>query len=262
MAKINLWYGRLGNNILQIGNALVVAYLNRSVFSCPSHDLFPAFSTPFGYTPASTGNFFNLNMDAYGGSQKFITLRQKLLQEYFLPQLNIPKLNVDLSNLLMNGALVAHARGGDTFNANIYPSYCINSQYIPHPLDYYLHLAKSHEKVILVYEDNTNPVVDALSNNPQFYLTNNDVLADFAIFTKAKAVAVGGFGTFVPAACLLNKNLSKIYFSNLAPIHEYLANSNQYEKVCLNLPSYIDENNWAADIAQKNLMLNYKLPIS
>jgi hypothetical protein len=255
MAKINSWYGRLGNNVLQIGNALVVAYLNRSVFSCPSHDLFPAFSAPFGYTPASTGNFFHIDLNTYGGAEKFMALRSHLLQKYLLPKLNLPELGEYLSNLILNGALVAHARGGDTFNANPHAAY------IPHPLDYYLHLAKSHEKVILVYEDETNPVVDALSRNSQFYLTNNDVLTDFAIFTKAKSVAVGGFGTFVPAACLLNINLSKIYFSNVAPLHEYLADRDQYEKVCLNLPGYIDENKWAADNAQKNLMLNYKLLI-
>jgi hypothetical protein len=262
MAKINSWYGRLGNNILQIGNALVVAYLNRSVFTCPSHDLFPAFSVPFGYTPPSMGNFFHLNLNAYGGAQKFMVLRSNLLKEYFLPKLNVPELNTDISNLLINGALVAHARGGDTFNPNLYPSYSISPAYIPHPLDYYLHLAKSYEKVILVYEDKTNPVVDALSENPQFYLTTNDVLTDFAIFTKAKSVALGGFGTFVPSACLLNKNLSKIYFSNVTPLHEYLADSDQYEKVYLNLLGYIDEDKWVADNTQKNLMLNYKLPIS
>jgi hypothetical protein len=256
MAKIQKWYGRLGNNVLQIGNALAVAYINKSVFSCPTNKLFSAFSVPFGFTPSSKGDFFHLDLNSYGDAGKFKALRSSLLQEHFLPRLNLPGLSDDISALLKTGALVTHARGGDTFDEKPHGAY------VSHPLDYYLHLAKFHEKIILVYEDSANPVVNALSKNPQFYLSNNDILTDYAIFTKAKAVALGGFGTFVPSACLLNKDLSKIYFSNVSPLDEYLPDSTKYEKIFLNLTGYIELGQWVADSTQINLMLHYKIPSS
>ncbi len=255
MAIIKSWYGKLGNNILQIGNALTVAYLNRSVFSCPTHSLFPSFSVPFGYVAPTKGNYFSLDFNDHGGAQKFLKLRSDLLKEHFLPKLNLPKLNEEISNLIKNGALVTHARGGDSFHTPPHP------KYIPHPLGFYLHLATLHEKVVLVYEDETNPVVRELYGHPKFYTTSSDVLTDFAILAEARAVALGGFGTFVPSACLLNKGLTKVYYSSVAPIDEYIPDSIEYKKIFIDLKGYVEEGQWIASADQKKLMLSYNMNI-
>lgn len=254
MAKIQYWNGRTGNNILQVGNALVHAFFNRSVFSCPTHTLFDSFSIPFGYTPPNSGVFFHVNPTAYGGLEQFTSLRLKLIQQFLLPRINLPLINANLKGLIDNGAIVAHARGGDIF------AHSPPSNYIQHPLDFYHHLAKIYPKVILIYEDKTNPVVSALSGHSNFYLSSNEPIIDFTIFTQAKAVALGGVGTFVPSACLLNTQLSTVYFSTLAPLDPFLPNNIEAKKVCINLKGYIPENEWMATDSQKDLMLSFKLP--
>lgn len=256
MAKIQGWYGRTGNNIFQVGNALVHAYFNKSVFSCPNHELFHSFSAPFGYTPPSSGWYFHVDPEAYGGLATFTALRLKLIQEFLLPKLSLPAIDADLRKLIDDGAVVAHARGGDVFQ-NTPPS-----NYIQHPLDFYLHLQKIHKKVILLFEDKTNPVVTELSKDPDFHLYSHQASVDFSIFSQARSIALGGVGTFVPSACLLNKNLTNIYYSSVAPIAPYLPNSTQINQIYIGLPDYIPENMWTASEEQKNLMLKYKLPIS
>ena len=109
MAKIMDWYGRTGNNILQVGNALVHASCNKSVFSCPTHSLFDSFSIPFGYTPPSSGQFFDVNPTAYGGLEQFTALRLKLIQQFLLPRMKLPSISADLIDLIDDGAVVAHA---------------------------------------------------------------------------------------------------------------------------------------------------------
>lgn len=254
MAKIQGWYGRMGNNILQVGNALVHAFCNKSVFSCPTHTLFDSFSVPFGYNLPNSGLFFHVNPMQYGGLEQFTTLRVRLIQEFLQPRINLPLINTNLIDLIDNGAVVAHARGGDIFG--VAPP----TNYIQHPLDFYLHLAKIHPIVILIYEDKTNPIVNVLSGNPNFHLTSNEPLIDFSIFTQAKSVALGGVGTFVPSACLLNTKLSTIYFSTVASIDSYLPNNMEFKKICINLKGYIPENEWDGTDAQRDLMLRYKLP--
>lgn len=256
MAKIHQWYGRTGNNVLQVGNALVHAYYNRSVFSCPDHPLFNSFSIPFGYTPPASGWFFDVNPMAYGSLEQFKSLRLKLTQQFLLPRINLPPIPYDIQGLIDDGTVVAHARGGDVFESS--PP----SNYIQHPLDFYLHIAKNHSKVILVYEDEANPIVGALSANPSFNLISNKTLIDFSIFTQAKKIALGGVGTFVPSACLLNTNLSTIYFSNVAPLEPYLPFEMNLNKICINLEGYIPAQQWAATNFQKDLMLSYRLSIS
>jgi len=256
MAKITHWYGRTGNNILQVCNALVHAYHSRSVFSCPDHPLFNSFSIPFGYAPVTSGYFFDLSPMAYGGLEHFKSLRLKLAQQFLLPRLNLPQLSNHIHDLIDAGAVVAHARGGDVFGISPPPNY------IQHPLDFYLHIAKIHNKVILVYEDEANPIVGALSANPSFNLISNDPLIDFSIFTQAKYIALGGVGTFVPSACLLNTKLSTIYYSTVASLEPYLPFETNSNKVCINLDGYIPADGWSATSFQKNIMLNYKLPIS
>lgn len=254
MAKIQSWFGRTGNNVLQVGNALVDAFCNKSVFSCPAHALFDTFSIPFGYSPQNSGMFFHIEPTAYGALDEFTSLRLRLIQQFLLPRINLPLISADLKDLIDNGAVVAHARGGDIFG------HSPPSSYIQHPLDFYLHLAKIYPKVILTYEDKTNPIVSALSNNSNFHLTSNEPSVDFSIFTQAKFVALGGIGTFVPSACLLNTKLLTVYFSTLAPIDPYLPSNMIFKKICIDLKGYIPENEWMASNAQKDFMLRYKLP--
>lgn len=108
--------------------------------------------------------------------------------------------------------LTLHVRGGDVFGSRQPASYG------QPPLAFYLLVLtlKDWKKVVLVYQDTSNPVVEGIVE----YCTSNKMLLDTQSSTDTRDVSLllsatnlaGGRGTFIPAIVGLSQHLQNVYF--------------------------------------------------
>ena len=252
---ISGWYGRLGNNIWQIANALVYCEVNKYNFYCPPHPLINSFSVPFGMDVNGTTNFFENNNDFYVEEAVLNANRRKVLLEYFLPNFKITPSDTPafISDLVKrDDVVVAHVRGGDVFLGSPH------SHYIQNPLWWYEYLLQRYDKMVLVTEDDSNPVVSKLSCHPKVICQSGSISEDFATLLSAQNLASGGFGTFVGMAAMCSNNIRVFHATNY--FEEDIKKSLdvpdiKYEEY--QLKGYIAEGQWENTEAQREIMLKY-----
>jgi hypothetical protein len=152
-------------------------------------------------------------------------------------------------NDLTNKDVVIHLRGGDIFNENNPPE----GRHQP-PFAWYVTVLLHHEKkigidrIIIVFEDNKNPVVNALikytkHRNFSFILSSSTIEEDYRYLMGAK-VLVPSWGTFCDPAVDLNSDLEYIY---------------KYSDSHVKPNQYINRGEWRANQEQIRLMLDLPL---
>jgi len=239
VVKINQWYGRLGNNIMQIRNALKIAKDNNTQFDSIKH--------PFlNIKPISFGdNIFNKS-DRFFYDDEYSPEIYKLIRQF------IPKLNIDS---LKPNTVVIHIRSGDIFSQNPHPSY------VPSPFCFYTEIIESNYKnwdIILVTEpDFKNPTVKALKEiYPKLIIQSSTLLNDFTVIYKATDV-IFGIGSFAREIVLLSENVKNVH-----TFRNYVKNTNinwknydckNYINHWKNIPEQLK---LIMDINSENLFLN------
>lgn len=214
----NNWYGRLGNNILQIGHIIDLAIMYRHNIKFNSkHELFDLsiienYFNKYNNSKIITDrhNFHYLNIlsyspkwnlklnnisDVFGQNDE---IKIKLLKDSFLVK-NVKK--------LPENDLVIHIRSGDIFSSNPHPNY------VPPPLEYYTKqiAKKNYDKIIIVCEDQINPVVNKLLELYKHAVyKKNSLTEDIEIILGASNI-IYSVGTFVSALKLLSDNINYIY---------------------------------------------------
>ena len=91
------WFGRLGNNIQQISNAIYFCRENRIHFTSPDHPLIKAIDIPFGTNeykiPETSNNWFYHFEKEYSDFDididRLNLLRKNICENYILPNLKI-----------------------------------------------------------------------------------------------------------------------------------------------------------------------------
>lgn len=122
----------------------------------------------------------------------------------------------DKIDRLNNKQMVIHIRGGDIFNMSNPP----RDRHQP-PFSWYVSVIKYHqdkvgiEQIIIVFEDNKNPCVDALIDYARkekidYQISSSSVEDDYRWLMGAK-VLVPSWGTFCDPAISLNQDLEYVY---------------------------------------------------
>ena len=205
--SVSHWSGRLGNNIQQVANAVMLAEYTKNTFSQSlDHDIIQKFSMGFGDNQDSgSGRFYSWEPLVHcergireGGNEVGLSVEyiykniQRICQSIISPKLNIPK-----REIIGDDTIVMHLRSGDNYHRVFDPP----TNYVPNPLIYYLNLIDSFDKCILITEpDKENPIIHELMKIDKVQIQTSDVSDDFATLMYAKNIALSGVGTFAMAA--------------------------------------------------------------
>ena len=227
---IERWYGRLGNNIGQVINCILIALYYKFNIKIPEHKYFN--TTAIVINPIFTNNFITDSSNfLYSSHVKDIdkkcfvsnnTDAIAILKSIF----NYPKIGTPLGD----NELVVHVRSGDIFSNNPHGGY------LQPPLSYYEKCIKGYDIVHMIAEDTKNPVINELLRKyPTIKFKVQTLNEDIALILSAKNV-VASFSTFIPALLTISTNIKKLYtFSYIASISLYYGN---YERTIIDLEDY------------------------
>jgi len=264
MIIFNKWFGRLGNNIIQISNVIhiAIAYKHNIKFNV-KHKFFD-FSVIEKYFNKYNNKKIIEDNDLYFFDRdkryKFpfsndiftqnIEEKNQILQAAFLIN-NINKLN--------ENDLVIHVRSGDMFSSNPHP------RYVPPPLSYYTKEIDKYkyEKIHIICEDTKNPVVNELLKlYKNTIYEKNTLKQDIRLILGATNI-VFSVGTFVPSLMMLSNNVKYISrFNKKFPTLQdvYTINRNPQQCVCTeesNEGYYKVMRPWKNSIKQRKYILTY-----
>ena len=123
MNIISEWFGRLGNNLQQISNAIYYCMENKINFYCPEHQYINSFEIKFGEDKNLNSMFyyFNENPLRECNIEQMNWMRPKILQDYVVPNFKVDS-NIDIDEK----TLIIHIRQGDIFFQSPHPEYVQN----------------------------------------------------------------------------------------------------------------------------------------
>lgn len=265
MIIIDDWVGRLGNNIVQILNAVCIGIHHNCHVKFPKHQYFNKRHIVIGEKEKEkiyVGDcFFRCHMtypsDIYDNYKCIQILRDNHI-------LKSNPFDVGIDELLI------HVRSGDIFCAK--PHLC----YMQPPLVFYKQIIalKEWQKIIILSEDTKNPVINELLKIPKTKLEICSLERTINLLISHKNV-VFGLTSFSPALLLFNTNLENIYFpdyilnfedryTGVRPsieLQEYLIDYLKCQKNIIPLGDYVERMGgfWGNTEFQQKLMLNYEI---
>lgn len=270
--SVSHWAGRVGNNIQQTANCLMLAENRKHTFDQKlEHDIIGKFSYNFGEDGQPVeGKFYNWEPTVHcdngtleGGNEIGISKEhvyaniRRVCKNYIRPHLKVPTLEP-----FDDDTLVIHIRGGDIIERE----YEKPHNYVQNPLSYYLALIEDFKNVVVVAEPNSNnPVVPELQKIERLKFQSLSVVEDYATLLAAKNLATSGVGTFGVSAALCSHNIKNLFTSD-AYLTEHLNCSMLYDTDVtvyeVELKDYIPVYpcSWKNNKEQRKLMLEYKLP--
>ena len=251
--KINNWFGRLGNNIIQLLNVIRIArYYNYKIF-IPRHQYFDS-SKSIIFTNklnkkiiTDKYNFFYdkkiQNIDKKLFNNENLKKSIEIIKNIFTIK-NIPKLN--------EKDIIIHIRSGDIFRRTGHPAY------IMPPLSFYKKILDNNifSNVIIISENKNNPVIDKiLELYPTIKFKINSLDKDITLLLGSANV-IESFGTFTYSLLLLSDNIKNIY----KPSYQFTTLLKDIKKVNIietNLDDYYKKIfPWKNTKEQREIMLN------
>ena len=256
MASISSWYGRLGNNLQQISNAIYFCQKNELNFHCPEHPLIRSFDIEFGKNSELASRFFFFKGDSKDFECDTVELncsRRRLLLQYV-----VPNFKFFVGDAFFEDTLVIHLRSGDVFAGYEPPN-----TYVQNPLFFFEKLIEQFEDVLVVTEpDQKNPVIEELKKNKKVMIQSTSLINDFVTLLRTQNLASSGVGSFPLAAALCSKNIKNFYYTNLF-LEEHL-NPRMLgqlditlHQTDIDLNSYIKIGEWKNTKQQRELMIQY-----
>ena len=269
--SVSHWAGRVGNNIQQVANCIMLAEDRRHTFEQRlDHEIIGKFGFNFGEDGQHVeGKFYNWEpivhcdngtlegANEIGISRDHVYANvRRICKNFIYPHLKVPEMEP-----LDDDTLVVHIRGGDIIERE----YEKPHNYVQNPLSYYLALIEDFKNVIMVVEPNSNnPVVPELRKIERLKFQSLSVAEDYATLLAAKNLATSGVGTFGVSAALCSQNIKNLFTSN-AYLTEHLNCSMLYDTDVtvyeVELKDYIPVYpcSWKNDAEQRKLMLEYQL---
>jgi len=238
-------YGRFGNNVQQFINAIAIAeHKNIPIVKYR----FPNFSNNtlrIQYDTKRDLNYSKLSDTFYNIPDPLeFKEKQRIARKYLLPILKYYKLPTRFEDYYTS-ALFVHIRSGDLFKNKV-----VHPDYTQPPLAYYTKIFSMEQdrKILVFYEDDANPVVNALKKlypSAEFYSVPLVVL--ITIFMNAQHI-VNNVGTLIQSIVCFNTNVKKIYSTS-----KIIPN----KTILIDLPNYIRI--WKNTEEQRSMMLTYTL---
>lgn len=251
---ITQFYGRTGNNLLQLLNNIMYGKNNNiRTINIKNHNFFYLKNNLLNVDACVCDKKINRN-----GHQNFLynpTLSLKTLKQLYNSFVDFKDSKLLLE--IPNYDIGIHIRSGDIFN-HINKSHCL---YLQPPFYYYKKIIdeNSTKKIILVYEDNKNPVVNKLkeycNNKENIKFQSSTLLNDIITLSNVKTLVFSN-GTFNLIPYILSNTIKNII------VPEYIKNNkwfnfDEIECTFINLPNYIQFNTWKNSIEQQKIMVEY-----
>jgi len=252
MLIINNWYGRLGNNVLQLVRAIHYAVINSHTSIHFQHSLL-------------TSNIITLEniiensnksqiKDTFFSLKKYniIDPEPYVMKEYFQKYIKpIFKIQTENNHVTNDKIIHIHFRGGDIFSSNPHKAY------VQPPLSYYKNIINDYDSIKLVCEDKKNPCINELLKQENVEYISNTLEKDLFILSNVSNLVIG-FGTFGFLLYLMNPHLKKLFvpdfFVNELPKGSW---GNDINVHIINLPNYIKVGEWKNSEEQKKKLLEY-----
>lgn len=211
------WYGRLGNNIITLSNALHIALdEDYSAVIFPSHSHFN--NNYIKLKECDIESIKNIDYknceDLYGFNtyNKNIKCFKKNKQKVLKYLTNLFKIKYSNISKCKDNDLYIHIRSGDIFDYN-------NKNNLEHRdnqplLNQYIKLIdnSNYDNIYIIAEDKKNPVIIQLLNKyPKIIHNINSFEDDIKLILGAKNIAFGDT-TFIPTLLYFNKGVKNVYY--------------------------------------------------
>jgi hypothetical protein len=289
--KINKWFGRLGNNIIQIKNAIQIAlYYNYKTITIPYSVFFNTTIINISDENNETiitdkNNETNINNNEtiitdknnetnINNNETIITDKNNFFYETTIKNINIELFifNIDKTILILkkifeikgklelnDNDIVIHIRSGDIFTNNPHPLY------IMPPLSYYTSILNNNNfnKIYLIAEDTFNPVTHKLIQlYPNIVFKLRNIQNDIELLLSCNNV-IESFGSFTKCLLLLSENVENVYKPSYQST--FLIESKKYNNKIIKINDIdLDDYRkkmfpWKHTKEQLNLMINYNI---
>lgn len=248
--KIDNFYGRSGNNILQVINNIYKYLGNIKKLDIKNHKLFITNKKNDLISKCNCDNIINCNTEFLLKSHPLkISKIKNIFNEHC--EFTIPIQNSCIYDVGI------HIRSGDIFNV-IGRSHRL---YLQPPFYYYKKIIDKNinKKVVIVFENKKNPVINKLiesyKNNKNIIFQSSAIENDIISLSNCKTLVFSN-GTF----CLLPYVFSNTITNIVIP--DFLENNLWYsfdknETEVIELPNYIPYNKWNNTLSQQKLMIEY-----
>lgn len=252
--KISQWFGRLGNNLQQLSNAIYIAEKTRSTLSFPRHKMIT--SSYFDFSGGRSckhqilSDFWNDKLENFAVTiEEIEEKRSGILKNNILPLLPYKRKKLDFD-------MVIHFRGGDIFRKNPHHNM------VQAPYSYFRRVLEIQgvKRVLLVCEDNKNPIVPKLQNSGSgidFIYHSGTIEEDINLILNAKALALPGNTSFSRILAQTSLNLEKVYLP--IPGNDPRLLKFDIEAVYVSVDDYINLGQWKFDSIQKKMLVEHPL---
>lgn len=258
--RITKWFGRLGNNAVQLAHAVHLAQeLGIRQVEHPPHSMFRGrvidTGADGGSHPGLAGEFFHARSLLPLAPALSMGRRKQIFLGTLWPRLvGRDCLGPEEKSLLQReSTLVIHVRSGDVFSANPHRGY------VQPPLWYYRTILEGGpwKDVLLVSEDDRNPVIAKLcADYPDIRLHRASLARDFSVLCHA-ANLVGSYGTFTHAAFCFNADIRRYWIPGFLRDGPDFASAFPERVTLLDCPGYIRVGEWGNSPEQRQTMLDY-----
>ena len=178
--------------------------------------------------------------------------------EYFYDKNNayIYRAILELHQSEQDFDMVIHFRGGDVFAKN--PHYNM----VQAPYNYFRRVLEEQEAkhVLLVCEDNKNPVITKLQNSRigiDFVYHSGTLEEDINLILNAKTLALPGNSSFSRILAQTSSNIEKVYLP--IPGNDPKLLKFDIEAVYVSINDYINFGQWKYDSFQKTMLIEHPL---
>ena len=236
------WYGRLGNNLTQLVNAIYFAKKNNHIFICkdveyPKHalgmlEVYDGLLKYIDNTPTLESAFIKKFMLSFSDKKldelNYIPLisdyfydnnnltvpniiisngeRRNILKEYILPNFNYKK-----DDTITKDTLVIHIRSGDIFNTGTH------SFYVQPPFSFYYKIIQENNYsniVIITEKDRRNPSIQMILDNfDNVTIKTSNLEEDINIILSTENFVCNSQGTFGFYLALMSSNIKNLFIS-------------------------------------------------
>lgn len=265
--EISRWYGRLGNNIMQLVHVIWLSKLKRAKITyIPHHPILETkhlIQSPMHKGTKTIKSIFFKPQDVHNilGFKKYITIPE--IQEILKTEI---KFRFPLQLEMPNDNIVIHIRSGDCFRADR-PN--PHAKYIPPPTSYYRKCIDDHVKkhetsrIIIVTEpDKYNPSIQGIQTYVNEIYPSIDVVVqstsienDALTIMKAKHLILS-IGYFGYTLALINSQLETLYISNYMMRSKELCDLNICKRY--NIDNYIKPGEWNGDTSQIKMLIEHE----
>jgi len=217
--RIPKWFGRLGNNLIQISNCLWSAYTTHGAFEMPEHDniaqiserfCMPGQINPEVVSEATAAQTFH-GPPLSGRTPKFFEFVRDAARSTLYQALEFPLKNQDP---LPENTLVVHVRSTDIVRYR--QSSKVNKTYMCNPITFFDDAAKQFDHVIVLSQSDQHPLLTYFQERDWEIRTGGTIEEDAALILRAQNLCIGSTSSFSAMLGLCSQHLKRIYLSSLS----------------------------------------------